>query len=147
MSKSKRYFNPGQDDLYWSQLLKQHLHDMHSLDAVSTMWQAGFDALNINPQILPKAIILTESLLAHTGYTFVQTQDHIIHPQREWYGMIAEYQMPLTCFIRTPEELGYCDEPDIWHDIMGHIPFLVNPQYSEMYQLCLLYTSPSPRDS
>jgi len=49
--------------------------------------------------------------------------------------MIAAYKMPLTNFVRTPEELNYCDEPDIWHDIMGHIPFLVEEAYSDMYQL------------
>ena len=49
--------------------------------------------------------------------------------------MIADFQMPLTSFVRTPEELSYCDEPDIWHDIMGHIPFLAEQSYSDMYQL------------
>ena len=49
--------------------------------------------------------------------------------------MIADYQMPLTCFVRTPQELDYCDEPDIWHDIMGHAPFLIQQEYSDMYQL------------
>jgi len=49
--------------------------------------------------------------------------------------MIADYKMPLTNFLRTPSELEYCDEPDIWHDIMGHIPFLAQQDYSDMYQL------------
>ena len=49
--------------------------------------------------------------------------------------MISNYQMPLTQFVRKPDELDYCDEPDIWHDIMGHIPFLAEKSYSDMYQL------------
>ena len=49
--------------------------------------------------------------------------------------MISNYQMPLTQFVRRPDELDYCDEPDIWHDIMGHIPFLAEKSYSDIYQL------------
>jgi phenylalanine-4-hydroxylase len=49
--------------------------------------------------------------------------------------MISNYQMPLTQFVRRPDELDYCDEPDIWHDIMGHVPFLAEKSYSDMYQL------------
>ena len=49
--------------------------------------------------------------------------------------MIARFEMPMTNFVRLPEELEYCDEPDIWHDIMGHVPFLAEKEYSDMYQL------------
>ena len=49
--------------------------------------------------------------------------------------MIMDYKMPMTNFVRTSEELDYCDEPDIWHDVMGHIPYLAEIEYSEMYQL------------
>jgi len=42
--------------------------------------------------------------------------------------------MPLSNFVRTPEELYYCSEPDKWHDTFGHIPFLMDKTYSQMYQ-------------
>ena len=78
---------------------------------------------------------LNNVLKSYTGYSFIQTSEAIILEQIDWYKMIASFKMPLTNFVRTPEELDYCDEPDIWHDIMDHIPFLAEKEYSDMYQL------------
>ena len=139
MSKPKRHFDILVDDLHWGALYDQHMHDLRSLNAISTLWNQGFAKLGLTNKKLPVASELTAALQPYTGYTFIQTESHLILPQRQWYGMIADYKMPLTCFIRRPSELSYCDEPDIWHDIMGHIPFLIDHDYSEMYQL-LAYT-------
>lgn len=108
---------------------------MQSLNAISTSWISGFAKLGIDNHKRPLAADLTKAIAPYTGYTFIQTDEHLILEQRAWYGMIAEFKMPLTCFLRTPAELVYCDEPDIWHDIMGHIPFLAQQSYSDMYQL------------
>lgn len=108
---------------------------MQSLNAISSLWISGFSKLGIDVSKRPKANELTEAIAPYTAYKFIQTDDHLILEQRDWYGMIANYEMPLTCFLRTPAELDYCDEPDIWHDIMGHVPFLAQQEYSEMYQL------------
>jgi len=102
--KSVRTFDPVQDDKNWKLLFEKHFQDLQSLSAISTLWISGFSKLGIVP---------------YTGYTFIQTDENIILEQIEWYRMIAQYEMPLTTFVRTIEELEYCDEPDIWHDIMG----------------------------
>jgi len=108
---------------------------MQSLNAISTIWISGFSKLGIDNSKRPLAEDLTKAIAPYTGYTFIQTNENIILEQRDWYEMIADFKMPLTSFVRLPSELGYCDEPDIWHDIMGHIPFLAHEAYSEMYQL------------
>jgi len=134
-SKAKRYFDPEVDDDHWQRLFEQHFHDMQSLDAISTIWISGFSKMGIDNSRRPRAEDLTNAIAPYTGYVFVQTDDHLILDQRDWYDMIANYKMPLTNFVRTPSELTYCDEPDIWHDVMGHIPFLAQKEYSDMYQL------------
>jgi len=116
-------------------LFDKHFQDLQSLNAISTLWISGFSKLGINNSKRPTASFLTAALQPYTRYTFIQTEENIILEQIEWYRMIARYEMPLTTFVRTIEELEYCDEPDIWHDIMGHIPFLVEEEYSDMYQL------------
>jgi phenylalanine-4-hydroxylase len=135
MKKIARTFNPEVDDANWQALFEQHFQDLQSLNAISTLWISGFSKLGINQSKRPTAEELTNSIRPYTGYTFIQTTENIILEQIDWYTMISNYEMPLTNFVRTPEELGYCDEPDIWHDIMGHIPFLVEQDYSDMYQL------------
>lgn len=135
MLKTKRTFHALQDDKNWKILFETHFQNMQSLQAISTLWISGFSKLGIDNSKRPLAEDLSKAIKPYTNYTFIQTDENIILEQIDWYSMIANYQMPLTSFVRTPEELEYCDEPDIWHDIMGHIPFLAETDYSDMYQL------------
>lgn len=135
MRKASRTFDPVNDDRNWKTLFETHFQNLQSLNAISTLWISGLSKLGIDHNNRPLAEDLTEAIQPYTGYTFVQSNENIILEQIDWYKMIANYEMPLTSFVRTPEELEYCDEPDIWHDIMGHIPFLAEKDYSDMYQL------------
>ncbi len=134
MKKDSRKFTPD-DDKNWSALFNTHFQNMQSLNAICTLWINGFSKLGLDNGARPHAKELTAAVQRYTPYTFVQTNDNVILEQIDWYSMIADYKMPLTSFVRTPEELNYCDEPDLWHDVMGHIPFLAEREYSDMYQL------------
>ncbi len=133
--KSARTFDPAVDDTHWRTLFETHFQNMQSLNAIATMWISGFSKLGMDHSRRPTAEQLTRAIQPYAPYNFVQTSQNIILEQIDWYTMIANYEMPLTSFVRTPAELDYCDEPDIWHDIMGHIPFLAEADYSDMYQL------------
>jgi phenylalanine-4-hydroxylase len=37
-------------------------------------------------------------------------------------------------FIRTPDQLDYLQEPDIFHDVFGHVPLLVHPVFADYMQ-------------
>jgi phenylalanine-4-hydroxylase len=130
-----RTFDLAHDDYHWKQLFEIHVQSLQSLNAISTLWISGFSKLGLDQSKRPHAEQLTLALKPYTGYTFIQTHENVILDQKSWYTMISNYQMPLTHFVRRPDELDYCDEPDIWHDIMGHIPFLAEKSYSDMYQL------------
>ena len=95
----------------------------------------GFSKLGLDNSKRPHAKDLTVAVQKYEPYTFVQTTENIILEQIDWYSMITNYKMPMTSFVRRPDELDYCDEPDIWHDVMGHIPFLAEKNHSDMYQL------------
>lgn len=130
-----RTFDLAHDNDHWKQLFETHFQSLQSLNAISTLWISGFSKLGLDQSKRPQAKQLTLALKPYTGYTFIQTNENVILDQKSWYTMISNYQMPLTHFVRKPDELNYCDEPDIWHDIMGHIPFLAEKNYSDMYQL------------
>ncbi len=135
MKKHSRTFNADVDDKNWSVLFNTHFQNLQSLNAISTLWINGFSKLGLDNRKRPHASELTESIQRYTPYTFIQANENIILEQIDWYSMIADYKMPMTFFVRTPEELDYCDESDIWHDVMGHIPYLAEIEYSDMYQL------------
>ncbi len=135
MEKVIRTFDPLNDDKNWKTLFETHFQNLQSLNAISTLWISGFSKLGMDQSKRPLAEDLTRAIKPYTGYTFIQTSETIILEQIDWYKMIARFEMPMTNFVRRPEELEYCDEPDIWHDIMGHVPFLAEKEYSDMYQL------------
>lgn len=135
MYKAARSFDPLLDDRHWESLFKTHFQNLQSLNAIATSWMMGFSKLGMDNSRRPTAEELTEVSHNYTGYTFIQTQQNIILEQIDWYTHIANFEMPMTSFVRRPDELDYCDEPDIWHDIMGHVPFLMEQDYSDMYQL------------
>ncbi len=135
MKKESRTFNPKVDDKNWSTLFETQFQNMQSLNAISSLWINGLCKLGMDNSKRPYAADLSAAVQKHTGFTFVQTNENVILEQIDWYGMIADYKMPMTSFVRTPEELNYCDEPDIFHDVMGHVPFLAEKEYADMYHL------------
>ena len=52
-------------------------------------------------------------------------------PSRPFFQMLANRQFPAGTFIRTREQLDYLEEPDIFHDVFGHVPLLTNPAYAD----------------
>ena len=48
---------------------------------------------------------------------------------RPFFSMLANRQFPAGTFVRTPEQLDYLEEPDIFHDVFGHVPLLTHPAY------------------
>ena len=52
-------------------------------------------------------------------------------PDAVFFDHLANRRFPATCFIRTREQLDYLQEPDIFHDIFGHVPMLMNPVFAD----------------
>ena len=140
MYKKYRKLNPKTDNKNWQILFNTQFQNMQAFGAVSTLWINGFSKLGINNSKRPSMKEINKISKQYTGYTFIQTKKNIIMPQIDWYRMIARYEMPVTNFVRKPTELDYCDEPDSFHEIMGHITLLMDKEYSDMYQaLAKLY--------
>ena len=140
MYKKYRKLNMKTDNKNWQILFNTQFQNMQSLKSVSTLWINGFSKLGLDNSKRPTMKEINKVSIKNTGYRFVQTKQNVILPQIDWYKMIARYEMPVTNFVRKPKELDYCDEPDSFHEIMGHIPFLMDKKYSDMYQsLARLY--------
>lgn len=53
---------------------------------------------------------------------------------KQFFTMLAEKTFPAASFIRDREELDYLQEPDIFHEIFGHVPLLSNRSFAEFTQ-------------
>ncbi len=135
INRSNRTFLPGTDDDNWAILFETHYNNLRSLDAIHPIWLKGYSRLGIDTTKRPLETDLSAVLRRYTGFELIQTGASVILPQIDWYTHIAANRLPCTCFVRTPAELDYCNEPDYWHDVMGHVPFLAVEEFADMYRL------------
>src|SRR4029078_5705080 len=49
-------------------------------------------------------------------------------------SLLANRRFPITGWLRKPEEVDYIVEPDVFHDLFGHVPLLFNPMFADYMQ-------------
>ena len=92
----------------------------------------GLAALGIGPEGIPDFERMNVRLRELTGWEVVAVPGLV--PGRPFFQMLASRRFPAGTFIRTREQLDYLEEPDIFHDIFGHVPLLTNPAYADYMQ-------------
>lgn len=86
------------------------------------------DALDINEKAMPDFDKVNMLLKSKTGWAILPVNGFI--PSKDFFGFLADKKFPSTAFIRDKDHLDYLQEPDIFHDIFGHIPLLANPIFA-----------------
>lgn len=89
----------------------------------------GLEALGIGPEGVPNYEKMNQRLRKLTGWEVVAVPGLV--PGRPFFQMLANRQFPAGTFIRTRAQLDYLEEPDIFHDVFGHVPLLTNPAYAD----------------
>lgn len=89
----------------------------------------GLQTLGIGAEGVPNFERMNRSLRRATGWEVVAVPGLI--PSRPFFQMLANRQFPAGTFIRSREQLDYLEEPDIFHDVFGHVPLLTNPAYAD----------------
>ena len=92
----------------------------------------GLDKLNLDTGGIPDLARLNPKLRALTGWEVVQVP-HLV-PDEVFFDHLANRRFPAGRFIRTREQMDYIEEPDIFHDVFGHVPLLVNPVFADYMQ-------------
>ncbi len=91
----------------------------------------GIDMLRMEGGI-PRFDHLSERLMKATGWQVVAVPGLV--PDRVFFEHLANRRFPAGRFIRTPEQEDYLQEPDVFHDIFGHVPLLANPVFADYMQ-------------
>ncbi len=88
-------------------------------------------ALGVRDRI-PRFDEINERLRPATGWEIVAVPGLI--PERPFFDLLAHRRFPVTDWIRTPQEFDYIVEPDVFHDLFGHVPLLFNPVFADYVQ-------------
>jgi phenylalanine-4-hydroxylase len=84
------------------------------------------------PAQIPRFDALTEKLYRATRWEVVAVPGLI--PEEAFFALLAQRRFPVTGWIRKPEEFDYVVEPDVFHDLFGHVPLLFNPVFADYMQ-------------
>jgi phenylalanine-4-hydroxylase len=92
----------------------------------------GLDILRLSKPGIPDFDELSERLMAATGWQVVAVPGLV--PDDVFFDHLANRRFVAGQFIRTPEQLDYLQEPDIFHDVFGHVPLLAQPVFADYMQ-------------
>jgi len=92
----------------------------------------GMESLPIGPEEIPDFRKLSEVMMRHTGWQVVAVPGLV--PDDVFFDHLANRRFPAGNFIRKPHELDYLEEPDVFHDVFGHVPMLMNPVFADYIQ-------------
>lgn len=81
---------------------------------------------------VPEFAALSERLAAATGWRVVAVPGLV--PDEVFFAHLAERRFPAGAFLRNAEEMDYIEEPDVFHDVFGHVPLLADPAYADFMQ-------------
>ncbi len=89
-------------------------------------------ALGFSSDVIPRFDAINRDLRAATGWTLVGVEGLL--PEAVFFEHLAQRRFPVTWWIRRPDQLDYIAEPDLFHDLFGHVPLLMNPVFADYMQ-------------
>jgi phenylalanine-4-hydroxylase len=92
----------------------------------------GLTALGITDQDLPVIDNLNVSLQKLSNWQLLPVKGFL--PRRIFFDLLAARIFPTTTYLRKPESLDYTPEPDIFHDVFGHVPMHVHRVFADYLQ-------------
>lgn len=92
----------------------------------------GLDVLRLDRPGIPDFTALNERLMAATGWQVVAVPGLV--PDDVFFDHLANRRFVSGNFIRRADQLDYLQEPDVFHDVFGHVPMLADPVFADYMQ-------------
>lgn len=92
----------------------------------------GLKRLDLTRPGVPDFARLNDQLVALTGWQVVAVPGLV--PDAVFFDHLANRRFPAGNFIRRPDQLDYLQEPDVFHDVFGHVPLLAHPAFADYMQ-------------
>ena len=102
------------------------------VDTGSTAFLNGMESIGLSPERVPDLADVNARLGARTGWAAVGVGGFI--PAAQFFRCLAQRRFPTTLKVRPREQLDYLPEPDIFHDVFGHVPLHADPVFADFLQ-------------
>jgi phenylalanine-4-hydroxylase len=114
----------------WATLYRRRMPALHS--TASRLFLHGARAIGLDELAIPVLEDLNRRLAARTGWAAVPVAGFL--PAGEFFGCLAQRKFPTTVTIRPADRLDYLPEPDIFHDVFGHVPLHADPVFADFLE-------------
>lgn len=118
------------EDRVWDDLFARQMEILPGRAA--SVFMAGLDKLDLGRGGVPEFTRLSAELGALTGWSVVPVP--MLIPDHVFFWHLANRRFPAGNFIRSRECFDYIQEPDVFHDVFGHVPMLTDPTYADYMQ-------------
>jgi phenylalanine-4-hydroxylase len=114
----------------WQRILSEHSQTREA--QVCDLFHKGLKLLNISKDHIPTLTEINAMLKELTGFEGVFVDG--LEDANSFYPLLANRKFPVGNFIRDKQDITYTPEPDIVHDMYGHLPFFTDKPYADFCQ-------------
>ena len=103
----------------------------HIMEHICQEYNNGLDLLQLDPKRIPAVAHLNQQITPRTGWRIERTAVRYTLAD-DWYQKFARRVFLITDYLRTREQMEFTPEPDMFHDIFGHLPYLTLDFYARI---------------
>ena len=120
----------AEDHWVWDTLFARQQTLLHGRAVAE--FEQSLEVLHLSRPGVPNLDELNDKLHARTGWTVVAVPGLV--PDDVFFRHLSQRRFPAGNFIRSPRQLDYLEEPDVFHDVFGHVPLLAQPAVGDFMQ-------------
>jgi phenylalanine-4-hydroxylase len=114
----------------WQELVSRRMPQLR--EHACAEYLDGFEQIGLSEHHLPKLKDVSRLLVPRTGWESTAVSGFL--PADAFFEMLAARRFPTTTWLRARESMDYTPEPDIFHDVFGHVPMHAHPVFADFLQ-------------
>lgn len=122
-------FSDDQHEI-WADLFAG-IHQPYLLEHICQEFKYGLALLQLDPHRIPTVAYLNDRITPRTGWRIERTAVRYTRAD-DWYKKFSRRVFLITDYLRTRDQMEFTPEPDMFHDIFGHLPFLTQGFYARI---------------
>jgi phenylalanine-4-hydroxylase len=122
-------YSPEQHGV-WAELVRRRMPVLR--EHACQEYLDGFEAIGLREETIPNLAEVNRRLEARTGWNATPVSGFL--PPEAFFEMLAARRFPTTTWLRDQESMEYTPEPDIFHDVFGHVPMHAHPVFADFLQ-------------
>jgi len=119
-----------EDHEVWKILFERRMEQLET--AASNVFLDGMRAINLQPERVPPLTDVNARLAPLTGWSSHGVPGYL--PPKAFFAFLAQRKFPTTLSVRPKTSMDYLPEPDIIHDVFGHVPLHADPIFADFLQ-------------